>query len=60
MSFEKGDMLMQDADHVGTTIGALPAAPLAMPRQVLERPHTLWSRLIAVFGAGVRTRGLGS
>jgi|GEM_PF-6142839 len=60
MSFEKGDMLMQDADHVGTTIGALPAAPLAMPRQVLERPSTLWSRLIAVFGAGVRTRGLGS
>lgn len=60
MSFEKGDMLMQDADHVGTTMGALPAAPLAMPRQVLERPSTLWSRLIAVFGAGVRTRGLGS
>ncbi|GGH63580.1 hypothetical protein GVY41_19235 [Frigidibacter albus] len=60
MSFEKGDMQMQDADHVGTLIGALPAAPLAMPRQVLERPSTLWSRLIAVFGAGVRTRRLGN
>ncbi|MDP3340806.1 hypothetical protein [Frigidibacter sp.] len=60
MSFEKGDMLMQDADHVGTTIGALPTAPLAMPRQVLERSSTLWSRLMAVFGAGIRTRRLGS
>lgn len=60
MSFEKGDMLMQDADHVGTTIGALPAAPLAMPRQVLEQPITLWSRIATALGAGVRSRGLGS
>lgn len=53
-------MQEQDADHVGTTIGALPVAPLAMPRQVLEQPTRFWSRLAAVFGAGVRTRGLGN
>lgn len=60
MSFLKGEMQEQDADHVGTTIGALPAAPLPMPRQVLEQPVGLWSRLAAVFGAGIRTRGLGN
>ena len=60
MSFLKGDMQEQDADHVGTTIGALPAAPLPMPRQVLEQPSRLWARLAAALGAGVRTRGLGS
>lgn len=60
MTFQGGDMQEQDADHVGTTIGALPVAPLAMPRQVLEQPTRFWSRLAAVFGAGVRTRGLGN
>ncbi len=72
MNFVKGDMQEQDpdedagqdagqdADLVGTTIGALPVAPLAMPRQVLERPGRLRARLAALFGAGIRTRGLGN
>ncbi|WP_164738100.1 hypothetical protein [Frigidibacter oleivorans] len=49
-----------EADDVGVTRGALPVAPLGMPKQLLERPEGLRTRLLALVGAGVRTRGLGN
>lgn len=59
MTVLERDLLAQDADRVGVTIGVLPAAPLSMPKQVLEQPLGLWGRVAALFGAGVRTRGIG-
>lgn len=47
------------ADDVGVSFGALPVAPMVMPRQVLEQPLGIRARLAAVFGQGVRTRGIG-
>ncbi|MEI4484568.1 hypothetical protein V8J36_00055 [Frigidibacter sp. MR17.14] len=46
----EGDIVKSEADLVGESLFALPAAPMVMPRQVLERQHTLVARLAGLFG----------
>lgn len=61
MNVLDGDVPTQEqrADRVGESIGALPAAPMVMPKQVLEQPVRLRARLGALLGAGIRARRLG-
>lgn len=53
--------LMTEADAgLAERLGALPKAPLAMPRQVLEHPVGLFARLRPVWDGWLRTHVLGN
>lgn len=54
-----GEAASQCAENVGVTIGLLPTAPLAMPKQVLERRLGLMARLAGLWRLAQRPRGLG-
>lgn len=52
---------MNDAEEPrALRLGALPNAPLAMPRQVLEHPEGLLARLRPLWDGWLRTNVLGN